>query len=200
MHQTSYDNMKSFKEKFLQGKRDEELLIFDIGSCDINGSYRPIFNEPLWEYVGVDTAIGKNVDLVIKDLYSWNQIITGSADVVISGQAFEHMEYPFLAILEIERILKPGGLCCIIAPSGGPDHKYPIDCWRFHPDGFISLARLARMDVLEVYAQWEKAEKNDSVWQDCVLIARKSRYGRIKKLKRRLAGAMLHHSIKLLSG
>ena len=33
----------------------------------------------------------------------------------------------------IERVLKPSALCCIIAPSSGPEHKHPVDCLAFIP-------------------------------------------------------------------
>ncbi len=199
MHRSSYDKMASFKEKYLSKKSGQKLMIFDIGSGDINGTYRSIFNEPGWEYVGVDTAKERNVDIVIIDPYSWRQVRSGSADVVISGQVFEHIEYPWLTLMEITRILKPGGLCCIIAPAGGPDHKYPLDCWRFHPDGLSALAKLARLRVLEVYAQWDSKNYPDGsdIWQDCVLICEKNRPDAMSRIRGFLARKMLYYSIKL---
>jgi SAM-dependent methyltransferase len=120
-------------------------------------------------------APGANVDLVLTNPYQWKELGSNSFDVVVSGQALEHIEYFWLAMLEINRVLKPGGLCCIIAPSGGPEHRYPVDCWRFYPDGFRAMARYARLEELEVYAQWDSElyPNRDPRWADCVLIARK---------------------------
>jgi SAM-dependent methyltransferase len=201
MHQSSYDKMTLFKEKYLSEKLNERLKIYDIGSGDVNGTYKPIFNEPSWDYVGIDTAKGKNVDIVINDPYCWKQIESNSADVVISGQAFEHIEYPWLTILEIKRILKPGGICCLIAPGGGPDHKYPVDCWRFHPDGFIALAKWTKLSVMEVYAQWDNKNYSDGsdIWQDCVLICKKDNYDNLVKIKDFLVDRMLRCSLKLVT-
>ncbi|MEM1725222.1 MAG: methyltransferase domain-containing protein, partial [Thermoplasmata archaeon] len=42
---------------------------------------------------------------VVKDPYNWIEIEDSSVDVVISGQAFEHIEYPWLTIKEIYRVL-----------------------------------------------------------------------------------------------
>ena len=67
----------------------------------------------------MDIQKGPNIDIVVSDIYNWIEIEDNSFDVVVSGQAFEHMEFFWKAIKEIERILKPGGLCCIIAPSAG---------------------------------------------------------------------------------
>ena len=76
----------------------------------------------------MDMTPGKNVDIVLPSPYRWRGIESNSVDVLISGQAFEHIEFFWITMLEIARVLKPGGLCCIIAPSGGAEHKYPVDC------------------------------------------------------------------------
>jgi SAM-dependent methyltransferase len=177
MHQSSLDKMTDFRDRYLAHRQSENLRIFDLGSMDINGSYRPLFFSPNWRYQGLDLAEGENVDLVLGNPYRWPEIPSGSADVVISGQAFEHIEFFWVTMLEIERILKRGGICCIISPSGGPEHRYPVDCWRFFPDGFAALARFAQLKTLEIYTQRvsEPEYKNDdsNLWKDVVLICAK---------------------------
>ena len=37
----------------------------------------------------------------------------------------------------------PYGLACIIAPACWHKHRYPIDCYRFYPDGMIALCKWA---------------------------------------------------------
>lgn len=162
--------------KYLGGKNNEPLFILDLGSLDVNGSYRGCFEDSYWTYRGIDMAAGKNVDIVLQDPYHWREIKSDSADVVVSGQAFEHIEFFWLTMLEIARVLKPGGLCCLIAPSGGPEHRYPVDCWRFYPDGFTALARFASLEVLEVYSQNGTTGYPDESdrWQDTVLVCRKT--------------------------
>ena len=149
MHLSSLDKMKSFRDKYLKGKESEKLRILDLGSQDVNGTYKSIFDEPNWTYVGVDTAPGKNVDIVLTNPYYWRELKNAHVDIMISGQAFEHIEFFWLTILEISRVLKPDGICCIIAPSSGPEHSYPVDCWRFYPDGLASIARFGSLDVIE---------------------------------------------------
>ncbi|PID40036.1 MAG: hypothetical protein CR984_05300 [Proteobacteria bacterium] len=175
MHLSSLDKMKSFRQRYLADREEQPLKIVDLGSVSIGGNYRQFFDVPQWSYTGVDIVEGDNVDLVLSDPYSWIEIPTGSVDVFISGQAFEHIAFFWRTMQEIQRILKPGGLCCIIAPSGGPEHRYPIDCWRFYPDGFRALARYVDFDVLDVYTDWEPdAYADDSrQWADTVLVARK---------------------------
>ena len=198
MHQSSLENMLAFRETYLKDRKNEALRIFDLGSLDINGSYRQYFDVPKWRYQGMDMTPGKNVDIVLRNPYRWREIRSGSADVFISGQAFEHIEYFWLAMLEIARVLKSGGLCCIIAPSGGFEHRYPVDCWRFYPDGFAALARFARLEVLEVNAGWEPDPRHtddSNKWQDCVLICQKPRVSKLASWRNRIRGSVLHRML-----
>lgn len=175
MHQSSLDKMERFYNQYLKDLRQEQLFIVDLGSQDVNGTYKPFFDAPSWTYLGIDMSPGKNVDLVLADPYQWNEIASNSVDIVISGQAFEHIEFFWLTMEEIARVMKPGGLCCIIAPSGGIEHRYPVDCWRFYPDGFSALARYAKLIELETYTQWNSDSYTDGseIWNDTVLIAQK---------------------------
>jgi len=191
MHRSSYEKMTAFRDRHLGDRKTSPLLIYDLGSCEVSGgSYRPLFDLPPWRYRGIDLAPGKNVDVVLRDPYHWREIPPDSADAVVSGQALEHVEFFWLVVLEIWRILKPGGLCCIIAPSGGPEHRYPVDCWRFFPDGMRVLARYAPFEVLEIYGQQGATGHSDGsdLWQDAVLAGRKpalSAAGRILQAVRR---------------
>jgi len=178
MHKSSLDKMLRFRSDYLDEKKNEKLLILDLGSLDVNGSYREYFDIFSWTYLGMDMSPGKNVDVVLNDPYYWKDIKSDTVDVLISGQAFEHIEYFWISMLEIARVLKPGGLCCIIAPSGGPEHRYPVDCWRFYPDGFSVMARFARLDVVEVSTDWKpevRKEDMSSVWKDTMLVCKKPR-------------------------
>ncbi len=187
MHKSSLDNMKAFRDKYLINRREEPLSIIDLGSLDVNGTYREYFDIPPWRYRGADISAGGNVDMVLHDLYNWREVRSGSTDVLISGQTFEHIEFFWLTILEIARILTPGGLCCLIAPSSGFEHRYPVDCWRFYHDGFAALARFASLDVLEIYSQDETIEYDDGsdTWQDMVLVCQKPVSTSLSVLKKR---------------
>ena len=198
MHQSSLDKMLAFRKKYLAGKEDEPLLILDLGSMDVNGSYRRCFGDSRWTYRGIDMAAGKNVDIVLKDPYNWREIKSGSADVVVSGQAFEHIEFFWLTMLEIARVLKPEGLCCLIAPSGGPEHRYPIDCWRYYPDGFAALARFASLEVSEIYSQNGTTGYSDGsdMWQDTVLVCRKPALPKVSLWKKDFRHYLLHKLLR----
>ena len=48
MHKSSYQKMEAFRRRFLSGREAEPLRILDVGSQDVNGCYRPIFDAPAW--------------------------------------------------------------------------------------------------------------------------------------------------------
>ncbi len=200
MHQSSLDEMLNFKNKYLESSKDKPLLVFDLGSQDVNGSYRKYFNASPWKYYGIDVTPGKNVDIVLKDYYKWSEIKSDSADVLISGQAFEHIEFFWITMLEIARVLKPGGLCCIIAPSGGFEHRYPMDCWRFYTDGFVALARFAKLEVIEASTRWASDAKytdDSNLWKDTVLVCRKPYLLRFDTWKEKIRRILLHRILTM---
>lgn len=174
MHLSSLINMERFRDKYLSERIGHKLDILDLGSTEMGACYKPIFQKPGWNYVGVDLSPGPNVDLVLQRPYDWREVPSASVDLVISGQVLEHVEFFWITALEISRVLRPGGMACLIAPSSGPEHRYPVDCWRFYPDGMRAFAKFARMDCLEVYTNWENSgDPGSDFWHDTVLVARK---------------------------
>jgi SAM-dependent methyltransferase len=171
MHASSYRHMKDLVERHLEGRGS--LRVADLGSQDVNGSYRPLFDRPGWQYTGIDLVAGENVDVVLPSPYRL-PFSAEHFDVVVSGQAFEHVEFFWLTWMEMARLIKPGGLILLIAPSRGPEHRYPTDCWRFYPDGYGALAKYAGLELVEVATDWVPAPEDDSApWGDSVGVFRK---------------------------
>lgn len=122
------------------------IKILDVGSMDVNGSCYDLFRDHLYD--GLDITEGKNVHLVPKNIYKWDEIGDDIFDVVISANTFEHCEYFWQTMSEIVRVLKQGGLICLIIPCGYYEHRYPVDCYRFHTDGMVALARYCNLQIL----------------------------------------------------
>jgi SAM-dependent methyltransferase len=145
--------MATLVQRYLQPKANEVLTILDIGSYQADKShpcYKSLLNQPSWKYIGVDILAGPNVDIVLPSPYQF-PLTNDYADVIVSGQAFEHIEFFWLSWLEMVRVLKPGGYIFLIAPSRGFEHRYPVDCWRFYADGFRALAKYGNLEMLEVH-------------------------------------------------
>lgn len=147
MHKESIEQMTVNLSKYVTSPTN----IIDVGSMMIKakkGSYRQIIPEG-YTYVGVDTREGPNVDVVMapdKIPFSDNNF-----GAVISGQCFEHVENPFTLIKECARVLKPGGYFIGVAPFVFYEHRYPVDCWRILPDGWVSLFKSCRLEPVHTY-------------------------------------------------
>lgn len=133
MHNASFEIMRSLINKHV---RNASGTVVDFGSQDINGTYRPLFGKQ-WKYIGADLASGKNVDIVMQPYKI--DIKDSSVDLVISGQTIEHCRNPFRLVGEMVRVLKRESHIILIAPFRWSVHRYPIDCWRFLPDGMQCL-------------------------------------------------------------
>ena len=156
MHDTSMNKMRYFLAQVYNGP----AKVLDVGSRDVNGTYRGLFTDA--EYVGLDLSPGPCVDVV-----GWDGIAQESFDYVISGQTFEHAADDYDLIKKMNAALKPGGHMCIIAPSQGPKHDYPDDYRRYQPEDMDRLAESIGLEILESKINGEP------MWYDCVLIAKK---------------------------
>jgi SAM-dependent methyltransferase len=146
MHEESFELMKYFVERYLD--KSKMLEILDIGSFDVNGSYKSLFQNLNWNYCGLDMIEGPNVDIVSKSAYDFG--IEKQFDVVISGNCLEHVEAPWKWIRELEKVTKKGGIVCIITPFSIGEHRHPVDCWRILPDGYrYLLERENNFTILE---------------------------------------------------
>jgi SAM-dependent methyltransferase len=119
-----------------------EGTVVDIGSYDINGTYRDLISG---KYIGVDIVPGPNVDILM-DSPEWNDL--KDVDAVISGQTIEHVADIPKLMEAIFKVLKPGGILCIIAPSAGDAHNYPIWVGHFPEDKMREVITDGGFEVL----------------------------------------------------
>lgn len=167
MHNTAMEHGRLFFDTYL--KDASGLKILDIGAQDVNGSLRSVAPKDC-EYIGVDFAAGKGVDVILTDPYAL-PLPDEYADVCVSSSCFEHSEFFWLSFLEIVRVVKPTGLIYINVPSNGDFHRYPVDCWRFYPDSGVALQNWARRNgygttLLESFI----GNQRSGVWNDFVAV------------------------------
>ena len=170
MHPTSIENMQKCYQRFFLPSAlaaGDRLHVLDIGGADVNGSYREVFAGPRFDYRTADLSPGPGVDLVLTDPYRI-PLPDASIDLVLSGQMLEHSEFFWLAFQEMVRLLSPDGFLFLIAPSAGPIHRYPVDCYRFYPDAYAALARYAGCHLQAVW----RDERGP--WLDLVGVFRKT--------------------------
>ena len=162
MHPSSVENMQRCLDWYLP---DRPLTVVDLGSSNVNGSYRSLLPEHV-EYIGLDLEPGDGVDIVLDDPYRL-PFEEASIDVVITGQMLEHCEHFWRVFTEIGRVLKQEGLSFVIAPSGGPVHRYPVDCYRFYPDAYQALASWSHLRLVH---SWQS---ECGPWKDLVGVFQK---------------------------
>jgi len=67
---------------------------------------------------------------------------------LILDQVLEHVEKPWVAVEEIFRVLKPGGISIATGPFMVGYHPSPNDYFRYTPDGWRSL--FSKFKILEI--------------------------------------------------
>lgn len=153
MHPTAYKNCGKFAEKYCY----KGMKVLDVGSMDVNGTVKPIFEG--CDYVGMDISDGKNVDVVQEPwIFPFND---NSFDVVVSTSCLEHDPKFWLTVQEMMRVSRK--MIYINVPSAQKYHAYPVDCWRFLADSMEALAGLSdEWRLVETYID------SQMPWRDCV--------------------------------
>jgi SAM-dependent methyltransferase len=116
--------------------------VLEFGALQIPGlegfaDMRPFF--PGRRYIGFDLRPGPGVD-VRTDLTRC-AVASGRAGTVLCLETLEHCADPAAAVAEMARVLRPDGLLLISVPFAFPIHEYPVDFWRFTPQGLDYLLR-----------------------------------------------------------
>lgn len=113
----------------------------EIGSRARSGnSYRHLFPAGI-DYVGLDVTAGPNVD-VVADAHHLSRAFGAAGapfDFVFSVSVFEHLVMPWKAALEMNAVMRVGGLAYIQSHPTWPLHEEPWDFWRFSGNGWRGL-------------------------------------------------------------
>jgi len=132
-----------------------------------------------WEYFGLKGAglligeegeSGKQVKKAFEETYNVKAYSVGlsNADIlwditrefhekreydwIICQATLEHVTDPVAAIKNLATVLKSGGRIYLhTAGIEFPIHRYPLDCYRFLPDGLRAMAQLAHLDIDDLY-------------------------------------------------
>jgi hypothetical protein len=113
--------------------------VLEIGSRNVTGSpLRQRFTEA--EYVGFDFYAGENVD-VVGDVHKLSGYFTGREqfDLIFSSAVFEHLHMPWVAALEIQKMLKVGGFVFVETHFSFAAHERPWHFFQFSDMGLRAL-------------------------------------------------------------
>ena len=113
-HYQQIEFCKLFKNEFFDS---EKISIFELGSYDVNGSIRSIFDNTN-KYTGLDLIDGPGVDVV----YDGKNIqINEKFDLCISCECFEHNPNYFENFLKMIDLAKDDGIVVFTCASVGRD-------------------------------------------------------------------------------
>lgn len=130
--------MKSILD-FAQHKKDVLKIktghVLEVGSLNVNGSPRSVFQADSDSYCGVDVMAGSDVDVVCDGERLLERFPDDKFDTIICMECLEHTIRPWIIIDNMKKLLKPRGHLWISTPTFGfPLHRYPLDCHRFGED------------------------------------------------------------------
>ncbi|MFC7474910.1 methyltransferase domain-containing protein [Dankookia sp. GCM10030260] len=183
MHDTAHTHARLFFENYWQ---PEFATVAELGSYDVNGRLRD-HAPPGVRYVGMDMAPGPGVDVVVAPGAPL-PLADASVDVAVTSSCFEHDIAFWDSFLELIRILRPGGLLYLNAPSNYAVHRYPLDCWRFYPDAGLALCQWAgQRGVAVELAESFIGQQGGEGWCDFVAVFRKAGPGALRR-RGRIAG------------
>lgn len=171
MHKNSFSKMKWFKETYLDIEKGLDIL--DISSIDTTKEfvYGKIFEEENWNYTLISNKNYSDVDIVVNDIYNWYEIEDDTYDVIVSSHFFEHLDFFWLTLSQIERVLKPGGIVCIIVPSTGGKHDYDLaNCYRFHTGGLHAMAKYIGFEI--IYAAVDENSDAKPYFEGCLVASK----------------------------
>lgn len=116
-HPEQRDYLLSLKEKFPAYFCQKKVL--DVGSLDINGTARDLFDDSI--YTGIDIGSGPGVDIVARgEIFDAPD---NSFDVVLSCECFEHNPAWRKTFINMTRLCRPQGLLFFTcATDGRPEH------------------------------------------------------------------------------
>ncbi|WP_426112271.1 class I SAM-dependent methyltransferase [Pseudomonas sp. DSP3-2-2] len=113
--------------------------MLEIGSRARSGVVRRGFAPADWEYSGFDVLAGPNVN-VVGDAHQLSQSYPANHfDGVTAFSVFEHLMMPWKVMIEINRIMKPGGIGLFTTHQTWPMHDQPWDFWRFSDESWKAL-------------------------------------------------------------
>jgi len=113
--------------------------VLEVGARARSGITRRDLFPPGLSYVGFDIVAGPNVD-VVGDAHELSAYFPAeSFDAVFSIAVWEHLVMPWKVSLELNRVLKTGGIAMINTHQAWPSHEEPWDYFRFSEYAWASL-------------------------------------------------------------
>jgi len=133
-----YQKTSRLLEDFLTKLDKPGIRILDVGGRARSGLDRSgMFQHA--ECVVLDILPGENVDFV-GDAHAMGKLLPPeSFDAILSVSVFEHILMPWAVAVQMNHVLKPGGMALIFTHQTVGMHDLPWDFWRFSDTAWDAL-------------------------------------------------------------
>ncbi len=138
--------------------------VLEIGSRARSGLTVRHVLPPQLTYVGLDLLPGPNVD-VVGDVHDLGPLFPANHfSAAFARSVFEHLAMPWKAVLELNRVLEPGGLVFVMTHQTWVLHEEPWDFWRYSQDSWpclfnaytgFELVESAHGEPARIHAMWD---------------------------------------------
>lgn len=129
---------RAFRDKFIAMLLERPPgLLLEIGARNRTSPDRKPPVPPGWRYEGLDVAPDVWVT-IIGDAHNLS-LQRCSVDAIFSGAVFEHLLMPWKVALEMNLVLRIGGLAYVSSHQTFPLHEMPADYWRFSANAWRAL-------------------------------------------------------------
>ena len=114
--------------------------VLEIGSREVTGPSDARSKMPMATYVGFDYYAGKNVD-VVGDVHRLSSYFEDGDkfDIIYSEACLEHFAMPWIAAVEIAKMLKVGGTLYVVTHFSYSSHERPWNFFQFSDMGLRVL-------------------------------------------------------------
>ncbi len=113
--------------------------LLEVGARARSGHVRRGLAPAGWHYSGFDIMAGPNVD-VVGDAHELSRhYAPGGFDAVMAFSVLEHLMMPWKFVLELNAVLKVGGIGLFTTHQCWPLHDEPWDFWRFSDRAWTAL-------------------------------------------------------------
>jgi SAM-dependent methyltransferase len=91
---------------------------------------------------------------------------SNQVDLVLCSQVLVHIPFFWVTLLEVARVLRPGGVAIVVGPSRGHPHG-SLDCWRFYPDSFRAMAAYCGLTLKDSFTDLPRwaPERGQMAWE-----------------------------------
>jgi SAM-dependent methyltransferase len=114
--------------------------VLEVGSLNVNGTARTVFQTPQTDYFGIDLQAGKDVDAVLDAHDLMTKFSPEQFDLVICCEMLEHDLMPWVTVQHMRTVLKHSGWLVITTPASRViKHNYPADYYRYFGETYRQL-------------------------------------------------------------